>query len=75
LFTTPTTSSQPSEEYEESDLSDDDDYLLPKADADGKKLHLHQTPVPTTKQKITELFSNSDKVSNNTTSLNRFFKK
>jgi len=46
-----------------SDLSDDDDYMLPSADIGKKKLHLLQELKPTTMPKIRKLFYNSDKVS------------
>jgi len=47
---------------ESSDLSDDDEYILPPRSAVDKLKHLEQVPVFTTKQSIKELFSNTEKV-------------
>jgi len=49
-------------EDELSDLSDDDEYILPPRSAVDKLKHLKQVPVFTTKQSIKELFSNTEKV-------------
>jgi len=49
-------------EDELSDLSDDDEYILPPPSAVDKLKHLEQVPVFTTKQRIKELFSNTEKV-------------
>jgi len=49
-------------EDELSDLSDDDEYILPPRSAVDKLKHLKQVPVFTTKQSIKELFSNTGKV-------------